>query len=63
VRVHPEILARQKLSEHHVGKRIWDDRLADIANFEDYLTRQGTMILNSFCTSRARSRKSVSWTV
>ena len=23
VRVHPEILARQKLPEHHVGERIW----------------------------------------
>ena len=25
-----------------------DERLADIANFEDYLTRQGTMILKFF---------------
>ena len=62
VRVHPEILARQKLPEGCVGKRIWDERLADIANFEDYLTRQGTLVLNSFCTSRETNRKSVSWT-
>ena len=58
VRVHPEILARQKLPEHHVGKRIWDDRLADIANFEDYLSRQGTMILKFFLhVSREEQKK------
>ena len=58
VRVHPEILARQKLPEHHVDKRIWDDRLADIANFEEYLTRQGTMILKFFLhVSREEQKK------
>ena len=31
-----------------VGKRIWDERLRDIAQFEDYLTRQGTIILKFF---------------
>ena len=58
VRVHPEILARQKLPERCVGKRIWDERLADIANFEDYLTRQGTLILKFFLhVSREEQRK------
>jgi len=58
VRVHPEILARQKLPERYVGKRIWDERLADIANFEDYLTRQGTMILKFFLhVSREEQKK------
>ncbi len=28
-----------------VGKSIWEERLADIARFEDYLTRQGVVIL------------------
>ena len=37
VRVHEEILKRQKLPPQFVGKRIWDERLADIAQFEDYL--------------------------
>src|SRR5262249_31699998 len=45
VRVHPEVLKRQRLPAPHVGKKIWDQRLADIARFEDYLTRQGTIIL------------------
>jgi len=35
VRLHPEILARQKLPQGSVGKRIWDERLADIAKVED----------------------------
>jgi hypothetical protein len=55
VRVHPEILAKQKLPQGSVGKRIWDERLADIANFEGYLTRQGTIILS------ATSKESGSW--
>src|SRR5262245_23689362 len=57
VRVHPEILARQKLPERCVGKRIWDERLADIANFEDYLTRQGTMILKFFLHASREEQK------
>jgi len=48
VRVHPEILGRQRLPPQSVGKRIWDERLADIAHFEDYLMRQGTILLKLF---------------
>jgi PPK2 family polyphosphate:nucleotide phosphotransferase len=48
VRVHPEILQRQRLPPRSVGKRIWDERLADIAHFEDYLMRQGTILLKFF---------------
>ena len=36
VRVHPEILKQQKLPAQLVSKDIWDERLADIAHFEDY---------------------------
>ena len=58
VRVHREILAREKLPEDCVSKRIWDERLADIANFEDYLTRQGTLILKFFLhVSRDEQKK------
>jgi PPK2 family polyphosphate:nucleotide phosphotransferase len=58
VRVHPEILKRQKLPSPLVGKRIWDERLADIADFEDYLTRQGTKILKFFLhVSRKEQKK------
>ena len=58
VRVHAEILKRQKLPTSLVGKRIWDERLADIAHFEDYLTRQGTKILKFFLhVSRKEQKK------
>jgi PPK2 family polyphosphate:nucleotide phosphotransferase len=48
VRVHPEILQRQKLPAVCVSKHIWTERLTDIARFEDYLTRQGTVVLKFF---------------
>jgi len=58
VRVHPEILQRQRLPPHLVGKGIWDERLADIARFEDYATRQGTKILKFFLhVSRKEQKK------
>ena len=58
VRVHPEILKRQKLPPRLVAKRIWEERLADIARFEDYVTRQGTKILKFLLhVSREEQRK------
>src|SRR5215831_3679010 len=58
VRVHPEILRRQNLPAPLMSKRIWDERLFDIAHFEDYLTRQGTVILKFFLhLSRKEQRK------
>jgi PPK2 family polyphosphate:nucleotide phosphotransferase len=48
LRVHPELLHRQKLPPHLLSKAIWDERLADIAYFEDYAARQGTKILKFF---------------
>src|SRR5271165_6647026 len=57
VRVHEEILKRQNLPPALVGKRIWDERLADIAHFEDYLTRQGTIILKFFLHVSPKEQK------
>ncbi len=58
VRVHEEILAQQQLPASLVGKRIWDERLADIAHFEAYLARQGTIVLKFFLNvSRKEQRK------
>jgi PPK2 family polyphosphate:nucleotide phosphotransferase len=48
VRVHEQILERQRLPPTLVSERIWDERLFDIAHFEDYLTRQGVVILEFF---------------
>ena len=58
VRVHEHILKRQKLPPPLMSKRIWDERLFDIAHFEDYLTRQGTVILKFFLhVSRKEQKK------
>jgi len=58
VRVHPDILRQQKLPAACVSKDIWTQRLADIARFEQYLTRQGTVILKFFLhVSRAEQKK------
>ena len=58
VRVHPEILERQKLPPVVVGKEIWDQRLADIAQFEGYATRQGIKVLKFFLhVSRNEQKK------
>jgi PPK2 family polyphosphate:nucleotide phosphotransferase len=48
VRVHQQLLNLQKLPREYVSKKIWDERLDDIAHFEDYLTRQGVIILKFF---------------
>jgi PPK2 family polyphosphate:nucleotide phosphotransferase len=58
VRVHEHILRQQKLPPPLLTKRIWDERLSDIAHFEDYLTRQGTIILKFFLhVSREEQKK------
>lgn len=49
VRVYPEILANQPLPDDiKRSKKIWDERLADIRNYESYLTRNGIAILKFF---------------
>jgi PPK2 family polyphosphate:nucleotide phosphotransferase len=48
VRVHPEILARQRIPPELVTKDIWRERFEDITAFEKYLARNGTLILKFF---------------
>jgi len=48
VRVHPTILEKQKLPPQLVTKRIFDERLEDIACYERYLARQGVVVLKFF---------------
>ncbi|MCA1373531.1 MULTISPECIES: polyphosphate kinase 2 family protein [Bradyrhizobium] len=47
-RVHPEILAKQKLPPRLVTKNIWKERFEDISAFERYLCRNGTVVLKFF---------------
>jgi PPK2 family polyphosphate:nucleotide phosphotransferase len=48
VRVHEELLERQKVPASLVTHDLWKERLEDIAAFERYLSRQGTVILKFF---------------
>jgi PPK2 family polyphosphate:nucleotide phosphotransferase len=48
VRVHPEVLSRQKLPPSLVTDRIWKERYQDINAFERYLSRNGTAIRKFF---------------
>ena len=58
VRVHPEILAKQKIPPKLVTKSIWRERFEDIASVERYLARNGTVILKFFLNvSKQEQRK------
>src|SRR6266508_2372074 len=48
VRVHPDVLSRQKLPASLVTKYLWRDRYEDINAFERYLTRNGTLVRKFF---------------
>ncbi len=44
VRVHPEILAKQRLPERLITENIWQERLEDISAFERYLDLTGFLV-------------------
>ena len=48
VKVHPEILANQRVPGIKPTKNCWQDRYDDINHFEQHLTRNGTVILKFF---------------
>ena len=48
VRVHPELLDRQKLPEGAKGKRVWQRRYREINDWERYLTENGFRIVKMF---------------
>ena len=58
VRVHPRILAAQKLPDGLAGGRIWKQRCEDIAAYECYLARNGVAIRKFFLhVSKAEQRR------
>jgi PPK2 family polyphosphate:nucleotide phosphotransferase len=57
VRVHQELLKAQKIPPKRLGKGIWDERLAEIARFEEYLTRQGVVILKFYLNLSRKEQK------
>ncbi len=58
VRVHPELLARQKLPPELTGKNIWKERFKSIRAFEQHLSRNGIVVLKFFLhISKEEQRK------
>ena len=58
VRVHPDLLERQKLPDGLVTKHVWAERFDDIRDIERYLTRNGTVIRKFFLhVSKAEQRR------
>jgi len=58
VRVHPELLAREKLPRPLVSPRIWKERFEDINALENYLARNGVLIRKFFLhISKEEQRK------
>src|SRR5262249_27540799 len=58
VRVHPELLERQKLPRELVTPRIWEQRFDDIRAFERTLAHNGTLVLKFFLhISREEQRR------
>jgi polyphosphate:nucleotide phosphotransferase, PPK2 family len=57
VRVHKELLERQKMPRDLVTRDIWRERLEDIAGFERYLARQGIVVLKFFLHISRKEQK------
>lgn len=57
VRVHEGILKAQRIPDEYIGKNIWSQRLRDIAAWEDYLHRQGTVVLKFFLNVSKKEQK------
>jgi len=57
VRVHPEVLANEKLPKELVTKDIWKERYEDINNFERYLTRNGIAVVKFFLHISKKEQK------
>ena len=58
VRVHPELLQKQKLAPRLIGDGIWEERFEDIRNFEKYLTHNGLVVRKFFLhLSKKEQRK------
>jgi PPK2 family polyphosphate:nucleotide phosphotransferase len=55
VRVHPEFLSQLHRTDR--GKDFWQDRYDDINNFEQHLTRNGTLVLKFFLNVSKEEQK------
>jgi len=57
VRVHPELLERQRLPPELVTKRVWDERFDQIRDYERYLSRNGVLVRKFFLHVSRKEQK------
>jgi PPK2 family polyphosphate:nucleotide phosphotransferase len=58
VRVHPELLEKQRLPRACLGEKLWDERIESILAHEQHLARNGVVILKFWLNvSRKEQRK------
>ena len=57
VRIHPEILANERMPAPLVTKKIWQERFEDICAFEHYLSRNGFVIRKFFLHVSKKEQK------
>ena len=57
VRVHPELLSREKIPPQLCSEDIWQKRFEDINSFERYLTRNGIVVLKFFLHLSKKEQK------
>jgi PPK2 family polyphosphate:nucleotide phosphotransferase len=57
VKVHEQILHSQKIPEKLVTKDIWEERYKDIRHFEQYLSRNGIMVVKFFLNLSRKEQK------
>jgi PPK2 family polyphosphate:nucleotide phosphotransferase len=57
VRVHPEMLEKQKLPPGKRGNSFWRDRYEDINAFERHLARNGTLVLKFYLNVSKETQK------
>jgi len=57
VKVHREVLAKQKLPAELVTKDLWKERYQSIADFEKHLARNGTVLVKIFLNLSRKEQK------
>ena len=60
VRVHPELLARQRIPDRFKGKDIWKERFKSIRGFERHLSNNGVLVLKFLPETRGLSAAAAS---
>jgi len=57
VRVHPELLAKERIPPQLVTNHIWKERFQDIRSFERYLSRNGIVVVKFFLNVSKKEQK------